>query len=484
MSDPDTPGKTARRSGTAALSMLGLASQQLSAFAITLLAAGFLAPAEYGVYTLAIVFVELILAFTYTGFYHFIVTSDEDEGAVLPTMFWMMQAVGVAGGAGLVLAAPLLAGLFRSPGLEPVLQLLGLIQPFTSAMAWASAVLIRRQKMRRHFTIMLIQNTLALAGGAVVLVVWQSLFALVLYRYLRVGLGVLLYLLMTPDRPALRFSRRLAAAALRYASGLYGSRLLAFGSNFGTDLLLAYFFSTAESGLYRFANRLAAAVIDIVAQPLRSFALNQFGAAARSGGSLEPVLQRFCGVMVLLMGGFSAMILIYGADIISALFQPSYLAALGALYALTVRAFANFGTSLVEPVFAACNKTHVAMYHNLLWTCVMVAVIFLGSRHGMEMLAIGQAAVAIAASAAALLLFAWQGRIGVRGALRNALVSLAVIAVFFAAAAALWMGLKAWIGVSGVSLILGPLLSVGLALAAIAAAVRLGSFDPRVFADR
>ncbi|WP_422048916.1 oligosaccharide flippase family protein [Shimia sp.] len=478
-------GQSKIQSGAnAALSIIGLASQQISGFVITLLAAGFLAPVEYGVYTLAIVFVELVLAFTYAGFYHFVVTSSEDDTSVLSTMFWLMQLVGWIGGGALIVFASWLAQVFDSPDLAPVLRYLGLLQPFASGMAWAGAVLIRRQQMRRHFIIMLLQNSAAMLGGAVVLWLWQSLFALVVYRYIRVVIGVFLYGVMTPDRPHFLFDRPMAAHALRYASGLYGSRLLVFVSNFGTDLLLAYFFTTAESGLYRFANRLSTATIDIVGQPLRSFALNQFGAAARTGAQLEPVLNRFCGVMVILMGGFAASILVFGADLVTTLFHPSYLAALGALYALSVRAFAGFGNALILPIFAARNKTQVSMYHNLLWTSVMIATIFVTSDQGLNTLAFAQACVAILTAIAALALISWQGEVPIRGAVYNILIALAVVGAYYAAASGLWLWIKGGIGVSGLSLGIGLSLATLLALATIGAGMRLRVFDMRVFAER
>ena len=476
--------RNARASATAMLSMMGLASQQISGFIITLLAASFLAPVEYGVYTLAIVFVELVLAFTYTGFFHFVVTASEDEDNVLATMFWLMQLVGWLGGGALILFAPWLAEVFRSPDLAPVLRYLGLLQPLGACMAWCSAKLIRRQKMQRHFSIMLTQNTLALLGGAVMLMLWQSLFALVIYRYIRAITGTLLYLTFTADRPTWRFDFRLAQKALRYASGLYGTRLLMFISNFGTDLLLALFFTTAESGLYRFANRLATATVDIVGQPLRSFALNQFGAAARNGEDLEPVLTRFCGVMVILMGGFAATLIVFGADVISLLFQPSYLAAIGALYALAFRVFAEFGNALIVPLFAAQHKTQITMFHNLLWTSVMIAAIFATAQMGLNTLAFAQAIVALLSAFAAFAVIRWQGGIPIKSTARNTLLASALIGVYCAASFTLWHLIKTTMTVSVASLSIGLMVTTLLALLTISIAMRLKVFDLRAFAEK
>ena len=205
-----------RRSANAAISVLGLSSQQLASLIVTFLAAGVLGPADYGVYVIATVFVELVIALTYTGYFHFLVTVSEDEAeAALPTLFWLMVAIGAAGGAALWLAAPGLARLFDAPELAPVLRAFGAMQPFASAVGWASAVLTREGRMRRYFLALAGANLGGLAGGAAVLLAWPSLQALVLYRAIRLALGLALFLPAARHRPRLRLRPRPATSAMQ-----------------------------------------------------------------------------------------------------------------------------------------------------------------------------------------------------------------------------------------------------------------------------
>lgn len=134
-----------RRGAAAIFAFVARATQQLSTFVITLLAARFLTPADYGVYALGIVFVTLIQTLSYTGFYHFIVTAREDDRAVEATSFWLLAALSVAASALLALAAPQIAAVLHAPELCRVLQLLALVQPVAGLGAWYSAVLLRRQ---------------------------------------------------------------------------------------------------------------------------------------------------------------------------------------------------------------------------------------------------------------------------------------------------------------------------------------------------
>ena len=467
----------------AAVSMIGLSSQQIASFVITLLAAGFLSPAEYGIYTLAIVFVEFVVTLTYTGYYHFIVNSDEDDDTVLSTMFVMMVGVGVLGGSALFFGSEAIAAFFDTPELAPVLRWFGLMQPFASAIGWASAVLTRARMMRRYFLILTASNIGGMVAGCIILVMWQSLYALVAYRAIRIVIGLILFGYAIPKWPRFIFNVNMMRRATGYASGLYGSRFLNFFSRFGTDLVLAYLFTTAESGLYRFANRLATATIDIVGQPLRSYALNRFGHAAREGLSLDGIFAQFFAALVFLLGGFAITVMIFGGPLIRQFFLPEYLAALGALYALAVRGAAMAGTNLIEPVFAARKKTRIGMYHDLFWTSVMVAVIVLVSPFGFEWLAAAQALTTILTSIGALIVIRKWGEIPLRAGVFMSLRALALLACYGAALHLGWTYIEQSISDGRFALFIGIGFAFLLAIPTLFAAVKLRVLALSVFAD-
>ncbi|MEP1765214.1 MAG: oligosaccharide flippase family protein [Sulfitobacter sp.] len=478
-----TPSALGGGSTNAAISALGLTSQQIASFVITLLAAGFLSAAEYGVYTLAIVFVEFVVMLCYTGYFHFVVNEPGEDGPILATMFWIMTGIGTAGGLLLILSAGALARVFDAPDLAPVLRLFGLLQPFAAMIGWASAAMMRAGAMRRYFLILIASNLGGLAAGSIVLVMWQSLFALVVYRALRIALGVVLFAMALPQRPRFEFDRAMAIRASHYAGGLYGARFLTFLSTFGTDLILAFLFSTAESGLYRFANRLATAAIDIVAQPLRSFALKSFGGVARAGGDLNSVFAQYLSALLFFMSAFGATVGVLGHTLVVAFFQPEYLAALGAFYALTVRATGLAGNMLVEPVFAAGKNTYVGMYHNLFWTILLLVGIVLVAPYGFETLAVMQAVLALCTSCAALWVMSRWGNVAVTPALRPAAAGLGLVAVYGLVLWLCWQSILTALGASGLAVGAGVLVAIGLAAPTLFAAYKLKVIDPRLFSD-
>ncbi|MEM9552503.1 MAG: oligosaccharide flippase family protein, partial [Pseudomonadota bacterium] len=305
----------------------------------------------------------------------------------------------------------------------------------------------------------------------------------VVYRAIRVSLGFILFSLAVPRRPRMQFDGPLAKQATRYASGLYGSRGMTFTANFGTDLILAYLFSTAESGLYRFANRLATAVVDIIGQPLRSFALKSFGQAARESGSLDTVFARFVGANVFLMGGFAVTSVVLGEALIRFAFRPDYAAAITAFYALSVLAAARSGTALIEPSFAARKTTWVAMYYNAAWAFVMIGAVVLSAPQGIATVAMAQAVVQIAASAGALFVIGRWARVDLSEGLRNLVWALALVALYAGLFFAGWTAIQTMPLDNAWQLTIGLAAAVVIAVAVSAIALRLRVLQLAVFAD-
>ncbi|MGB3242950.1 MAG: oligosaccharide flippase family protein [Sulfitobacter sp.] len=470
-------------SGNAALSIICLSTQQASGLIITLLAAGFLSTSEYGVYTLAVVFTEFVIMLTYTGFFHFVVNSEEEDDLVLSTMFWIMTAIGLAGGLVLYFGAAAIAGVFDAPVLEPVLQAFGLMQPFASAIGWATAALTRAGLMRSQFLSIGASNVGALAVGSALLVSWQSVFALVAFRASRLTLQCVFFGLSIPKRPKLIFDMRLMREAAHYSVGLYGSSLLTFFANFGTDLVLAGLFSTAESGLYRFANRLAQATVEIVAQPYRTFALRHFGDAARGRTTLAPVFAQFLGAGTLLLGGFAATLFVLGAPAVEIMFRPEYAAAIVTMQALTVRAGARVGQLIIQPVFAARKRTTPAFYYNLGLTLAILGTIIVCAPMGLEALALSQALVQVLSVPLAIWVIHRWAEVDTAPALNNFFWALGLVGAYGIGVWVLWQATALASLPDSWRLVAALVLAILLGMAVTGYAMRRGILTLTMFGD-
>lgn len=391
--------KSVSKIGLAAFAVVARSMQQVAQLVITLLAARFLLPAEYGVYALAIVFMLLIQLMTYTGFYSFIINSKEPEESLLPTTLWLIMGLSLAASVVIGLLAYPLQWLYDSPDLGLVLLLLIAAQPFASYTAWASAVLLRRRQINANFRIMFAQNVAAMVVGIALLIYWESIFALVAYRWSRVIIGLVLYWAVGARPPNLGWSTKLAKKAAGFSGGLYGARFLTFLSRSSSDLMLGLFFGTHEVGLYRFGNRVASGATDVLSQPLSNFSTTQFGAAARGERDLQKVMNRYAGSFALLIAMVGAGIIVFAREAVSLFFQPAYLDAVLVTFAIAVAKSVGIGAMMFDTTFAAVDRTGFVAKYNVFFLLATVAVVLVTTPFGLSALAWGQAAWALANTA-------------------------------------------------------------------------------------
>lgn len=490
MSDPATPSQPAepapsakskfaklrKDGGNGVLAFIAHFLQQIGSLAIILLAARFLSPSEYGVYSIATIFLLFLQEMTFAGVTQYIVTQKGDEKALLATTFWLIVGFSLVGSVLLFAFAPLIAYGFDAPQLSSTIQLLALAQPVAAYTAWAGAVLMRRKKLRQHFLLLGLQNLIALVCGIATLFVWQSIFALVAYRYYRTFSGMVAYLIFVREWPGLRFDKVLGKQLFAFSSHLYGTRFLQFFSNYGADLMLGATMSTASAGLYRLGNRIAMVPIELIGQPVRTFALAQFGDTHRNDRPFSPLAAAFVSSMTFVMGGIGATVSIFGKELVTYLFQPAYLAALPITMALIVRSILGIGDSLLEPVLASVGKTKLIFWHRTFWALVVVAGMFAAAPFGAPAVAWTLAGIMFFASAVTFRHF-WRycdvHPSTVFGAIAKAL---GLVGIYYAGAWAIHYELAEEVtrNLAGTLLIsLGGCAILGLALAGVALKTRV-----------
>ncbi|CUK27330.1 colanic acid exporter [Cognatishimia activa] len=468
----------------AMLAMLGAGSQQVASFVIMLLAARFLPLSDYGTFMLAMVFVELATTMMHSGFYHYVVRSERDDVAVQSSMFWVILGIGALSGGTMVIAAPWLAMVFQSPDLAAPMIGLGLLQPGAAVIAWASACLTRQERMRAYFNCLTFSNLGGLAAGITLLLLWPSIYALLAYRACRVGLGLITFCGANRYIPNWRMDWLILREAAKFSRGLYGTRLLEFFANFGTDLLLAFFFSTSESGLYRIANRLANAAIDVVALPLRNMALKSFARQVRNHQPTGSLATDFLSANFVAAGIMAVLSIVFGPTHIRALFDPSYGLAIPAFYALCLRGLALSGQRVLEPLFAAHDLNLSALRHNTIWTVALIVVTATLAPFGLFTLSVGQALVGLATTIAAIRLMR-SNSVVFPIELRRPFQKSVTILMLATCAAALSFGMIDQTQINdGIKILTYAPISMLLAAVACLGAIRWQVFSPKILHSR
>ena len=259
-------------------------SSQLVLLFVTIVATRFLVPAEFGVFSVAAACITLVRTILYSGAYEYLLKA-RDLDQVSTECLIVNGVVALTLSVFLSIFALYANHIFKVPNLCSVLLMLipsNFISVFT---AWQEAQLLRSGRIQIYYG-----TTLAteIASGAIALMLFEAhwgIGALVAQTYIRtIGLGSAYFLI---QRPALSSaaSLKVIKEVGRWALSRYATVFVGFAFNYGADFVLGIFMSTAASGLYRAANRIATAVSDIFAQPTRTFGVTLFSRRAAVGES-------------------------------------------------------------------------------------------------------------------------------------------------------------------------------------------------------
>ncbi|MCT7373972.1 lipopolysaccharide biosynthesis protein [Chelativorans salis] len=263
------------RSGRTRAAVHGVFWSALSGFAPAAVAAGvftvtsrFLTPAEFGLVALAASIAMLASAVAPAGFGQALIQREDLGRRHLDSVFWLCVLVALAIYAGLVLAAPALAGFLGEDGLALLLPVIGLRVIFDLSCVVPNALLSRAMA----FSKMAMRTTIASLVSAAVclclLALGYGLWALALSQ-LASSVAICVGTLLSVDwRPGLRFDRRALSELAHYGMFASGHRILRMISL--DQILIGSLLGTTALGIYSFARRIFKILNDLIAGALNA----------------------------------------------------------------------------------------------------------------------------------------------------------------------------------------------------------------------
>ena len=309
----------------------------------TVILARLLTPADFGVIALAMLVVSLIEIVNETGLAVYIIRHPNPQRSHFDTVFTLQLMVGAALTLAIILAAPLGAAFFRTPEIQPVIQLLAL-----RSLLWGlenPGIIWFRKNMVFHKEFQLLVGA-KLGSFAITL---TAAFLLRSYWALAIGIiagGVITTLLsyvLHPYRP------RLSLAEARNAWGFSAWMLLVHVLEFANmridEIIVGRIRSTAEMGYYNVASDIAATPVQELVYPMTRVWLPAFAQLAGDPAALERTYRWIIaavGILALSIGvGLSlvahdAALIVLGAQWLPAVPVMQTLAVAAALSAITL----------------------------------------------------------------------------------------------------------------------------------------------------
>ena len=249
---------------------------QIISFAVFLLLARLLEPKVFGLVALASVFFAFMQVFLDQGFGEAIIQRQELDREHLDTAFWTNISIGVLLVGSSMVAAGLVAAMFKQPLLTPIIRWLSLSFLFGSLESVQSAILSRKLA----FKTLAIRTLLAAFAGGVVGVVMALLgfgvWSLVGQQLTNGLVGVLVLWWSTDWRPRLKISLRHFKELFTYGINVVGINALNFLNRRSDDFLIGYFLGPVALGYYTVAYRILLIITQLMVGTIQRTAMPIF----------------------------------------------------------------------------------------------------------------------------------------------------------------------------------------------------------------
>jgi len=386
--------------------MLSRASSQIVALLITLIAARYLTPGDFGVYAIAAALVTIIRTLIYSATFQYVMQTPDLKrySSECLAVSLVMTAICSALPVLILLVFPNLFGGGGVLWLFVWMAPSNLIAAFT---AWSEAQVLRSGKIARYYAVTSVTEFLSGGVAAILFVAGFGVMSLVPMAYVRaiVLAGCYVWILCPVLSSAFSASRFVEVG--RWSLPQYASSLTGLFSNYGADFIIGAILSPAATGLYRAASRITGAVSDLCAQPVRLIATTVFARRRAAGGHASDLWPAVAALSLFIalpaLGGLAAV-----ADLIlPRLFGPAWanLAAIVAVLSLG-RVFASMA-GVATPFLVAHGQHRILLPVQLVSAACLLIGLVVFSRQGVQATAI-VTAVSVSVGALAYLGMAYR----------------------------------------------------------------------------
>lgn len=232
-------------------------TNRLLGLARIIILARLLAPADFGLFGIALLAMSALETFSQTGFSAALIQKKQDTKSYLDTA-WTVQVI-----RGVVLAlvafviSPYVAGFFDAPAAKPILQVIGLsvlLQGFTNiGVVYFQKELEFHKQFAYMFSGTLVDLSVAVTAAFLLKNVWALVYGLLAGAIVRLIVSYIIH----PYRPRLGFNRQQFKELFGFGKWILGSSIIIFLLTQGDDALVGKVLGVTALGFYQLAYRLS-----------------------------------------------------------------------------------------------------------------------------------------------------------------------------------------------------------------------------------
>lgn len=223
---------------------------QIVQFIVQIILARLLLPADFGIISLLMVFINLSQVFVQSGFNTALIQAKNPDDRDFSSVFYFSLGVSSILYIVLFISAPAISAFYNMPDLTKVLRVLSLILFFGAVNSIQNAVVSREFKFKQLFYSSLVANILSGTIGVYLAYVGFGTWALVWQQLTNTLFLCFIMWFTVKWRPRLIFSLERLLLMFSFGSKILASSLIASAYNEMQSLVIGKMFSVSDLGFY------------------------------------------------------------------------------------------------------------------------------------------------------------------------------------------------------------------------------------------
>ena len=432
--------------------------RRLWTFALGLALARLLAPADFGVYAMALTTLTVLQSMNELGTTVALVRWQGDPGKAARTATTIAISVSVGLYAVVFALAPALAAFFETPEASMVIRLLTVAVVFDGLCGVPNALLerafLQRRRVVADFSAIAVNAAvsvgLAMAGHGPLALAWGIVAGNLV--------GALLIIRLAPTRPVPGFDREDARRLLSVGLPLAGASLLVFLMLNVDYVVIGGLLGAEALGFYVLAFNVSSWPSNLLTAAIRSVSIPAFGLLASSPERLQARFVEIFGLVMTFTVPAAGLLAVLAHRVIEVLYGAKWLPSGTVLVVLAVLGVFRVGLDLCYDLFVAMGRSRTVMRLQALWVGTLLPALLIGTRWGgIRGAALAHLAVALVVVVPAYVVV--LGRAGIRVRLlaavlrRPAVAALAMTVVVYGVDHALSGSLASLVAAGGAGLL-------------------------------
>lgn len=376
------PSLTRRAAHATWWSALEIAARYGVRFAVMIVLARLLVPADFGLIAMLLVFTSVAALLVDAGFGTALVqkqhTSDDDETTVFLTSVGISAIVAAA----LWFAAPAIADFYSQPPLTSLTRLLLFAMPLSALAAVPDALLTQRLDFRSRANAEIIASICS--GVVAVILAWRGfgVWSLAWQAIIATGMRAVLLWVLSGWRPHGRFSVTSFRGLFKFGSYMLMADMLDTLSMRMQALVIGRFFNSSALGFYTLAQNTQQAPALFTSGVLNRVGLPIFTIISKEPKRLTEALRRSVRIALFVFVPCMVGIAVVAKPLVTLLYGARWIASAPILSILAVSAIFWPMDLLYTAAINAKGRSNSSFNLTLIKRAVMLTLIILSGRFG------------------------------------------------------------------------------------------------------